>query len=357
MTMAKGRNSNDDSISLAMPKRGPGRLSSKAQLAYDTALKNWCKGIIKISEERAKQPDPFAVSSRGWCYLLEEYRLLKGDFDSAQRLINCCRKHGQLPLDICCEDERRAADNLEDIDVTDPVEEAERIWDYVISCEQSYFPHSFWEAQDYYVEMMVEKVDVKNLFKSVTAPFRIAIFNASGWVDLNARAAMMRRFKYWERRGKKCVLLYFGDLDPGGLRIANAIRKNLEDMADTVGWKPDKLIIDRFGIDADFIKKNRVPWIDNLYTSKKGGLPLDDPDHNDHDKAYVQDYIAKYGARKVEATALVKPRLVGPARALCLKAILKYLPADAPAQYESSLELPRRKLRTEIRRLMKAHGR
>ena len=47
----------------------------------------------------------FDVGSRGWCYMLERHGLRKGDFDDAQRLINTCRKSGDLPLDICAEDE------------------------------------------------------------------------------------------------------------------------------------------------------------------------------------------------------------------------------------------------------------
>jgi hypothetical protein len=340
-----------------MPRRSPGRPSPEATAKYETALKAWCAAIIKMSEERAKQPDNFDVSSRGWCYLIEPHGLFKGDFDTAQNLINDCRKGGLLLIDICCVDERRSADNLEDLDGDDPITKAAGLVAYINSAQEYYYPHSFWEAQDCYLEQMVEKIDLKNLFRIECEPFHIPIFNASGWVDINARAAMMRRFQYWESNGKQCVLLYCGDLDPGGLRITDYIRSNLADLKDAVGWSPDNLVIDRFGIDIDFIRKHRVPWIDNLYTSKKGGLPLDDPRHNDHNKDYVQDYLKEYGARKVEATALVVPRLVAPARALCRKAILKYLPADAPEEYQSSLELPRRKLRTEIRRLLKAGAR
>lgn len=164
---------------------------------------------------------------------------------------------------------------------------------------------------------------------------------------------MMKRFRYWERQGKQCVLLYCGDLDPGGLRISDAIRKNLADMSGAAGWLPDNLDIDRFGIDKDFVNRHRMSWIENLNTAK-GEYPLDHPKHPDHFKDYVQTYLKKFGARKVEATALVEPRLVPHARALCRKAILKYVPATAPAQFKSSLELPRRKVRAEIRRLLKA---
>jgi hypothetical protein len=337
---------------LALPKQPVGRPTQEAKAKYETALDRWCAAIMRMYEERAKDADNFDVSSRGWCYLLEEYGLHKADFDTAQKLINACRKNGRLPLDVCCEDERRAADNLEDLDDPDPEAEATTIVNYVNEAEAFYLPHSFWDAQDTYVEMLVEKVDLKGLFTSICAPFRIAISNGSGWRDLNSRAAMMRRFQHWEEEGKRCVLLYCGDLDPGGLHISNFIRSNIADMSRTVGWSPDNLIIDRFGIDIDFIRKRRVTWIDNLYTSK-GRYPLNDPRHEDHNKEYVQSYLRKYGARKVEATAMVQPRLVPHARALCRKAILKYLPASAPEEYESTLELPRKRMRAEIRRLLK----
>ena len=56
------------------------------------------------------------------------------------------------------------------------------------------------------------------------------ITNFKGWSDLNARAAMMRRFAYWAARGKKCILLLCGDHDPGGLLITETMRKNLNDL-------------------------------------------------------------------------------------------------------------------------------
>jgi hypothetical protein len=351
MAKTTKRNPNDDLSSLALPKRRPGRPTLESTAEYEAALDRWCDALKAMAEERAEQPDSFDVSSRGWCYLLEEHGLVKTDFNLAQKVINDCRKDGRLPLDICCEDERRAPDNLEDLDDPDPKVRAAEIVDYVKEAEEYYHPHSFWEAQDCYVQMMVEKIDLKNLFSSITAPFRIATFNASGWSDLHSRAAMMKRFRYWERRGKRIVLLYCGDLDPGGLRISDAIHKNLRDMEHAVGWSPDNLIVDRFGIDKAFVGRHRMSWINNLATAR-GEYTLDDPDHRDHKQDYVQDYLAEYGARKVEATAMVVPRIAPHARDLCRKAILKYLPASAPAKYGSSLELPRKRMKAEIKRLL-----
>ena len=323
-----------------------GRPTAAANAKYETKLRAWCEGIKKIASSSELD---FSVSSRGWCYVLEEYGLLKGDFDTAQALINSCRKSGYLPLDICCEDERRTAEHLEKIDDDDPEEKRLTLSLTSTRAQDYYTPFSFWEAQGTYVEVLVEKIDLKNLFSSVCEPFHIATTNASGWSDLHSRAAMMQRFAHWERRGKKIVLLYCGDHDPGGFHISGFIKKNLNDMAGAVGWSPDKLKIDRFGLDTKFINRHNLTWIENLHTAK-GEYPLDDERHQDHKKDYVQSYLKEHGARKVEATALVKRPRAG--RALCRQAILKYLNVDAPAEFESSLELPRQQMREEIDRLL-----
>jgi hypothetical protein len=97
---------------------------------------------------------------------------------------------------------------------------------------------------------------------------------------------MMRRFRNWEARRKQCVLLYCGDHDPGGLQISDFLHANLAELEKAVGWSPDKLIIDRFGLDYDFIEANGLTWIDNLETGS--GKSLADPKHPDHLKPYVK---------------------------------------------------------------------
>jgi hypothetical protein len=174
---------------------------------------------------------------------------------------------------------------------------------------------------------------LKSLFAKVAAEFHVVIQSAGGWSDLNVRAGMMRRFAYWEERGKLCVLLDCGDHDPGGLQISDYLRSNLDELADAVGWSPRDLVIDRFGLDFDFIETNGLVWIENLETGSGGNLA--DPKHRDHHKPYVRDYIARFGARKVEANALVARPEAG--RELCRQAILRYVPQAAPVIYEKKL--------------------
>jgi hypothetical protein len=323
-----------------LPRRPRGRINGAAEAAYQAALEEFCGRILQIRSRL-----DFEVGTRGWCYLLEGERVIdKGEFDACERLITCCRKDGNLPLNISAEDGKRAVDGLEDLDEPDVEIQADDLFRYIHNAHSYYEPVSFWDDLDVYIETAVEKGDLKSLFLRVVEPFHIPIQNVGGWGDLNVRAGMMRRFKKWEARGKQCILLYAGDHDPGGLAISDFLRSNIEELAKAVDWSPDNLIIDRFGLDYDFIEANGLTWIDNLETSS--GRNLADPKHPDHFKPYVQNYLKRFGARKVEANALVARPDAG--RQLCREAILRYVPESAITDYRQHLAVEREKLRQAI---------
>jgi hypothetical protein len=262
-------------------KLPPHRPSAATKAVYQDQVEQFCAVIL----EHQSRLD-FRVGSRGWGYILEGERLIdKDEIDAAQTLINLCRKTGDLPLDICSEDSKRSAENLEDID-PNPEERAADLFHYVQNVESYYTPFSFWDDLDTHVQVAVEKSNLKNLFQKVCAEFHIPIANVGGWADLNVRAGFMQRFRQKETEGKQCVLLYCGDFDPGGLHISDFLRSNLNDMSRAVGWSPDDLVIDRFGLDYDFIEHNSLTWIENLATSN-GEYPLDHKKHPDHYKPYV----------------------------------------------------------------------
>ena len=335
-------------IKSIIPKRSRGRQSGSAQAKYGLELERFRKTILEINSRL-----DFRVSSRGWCYLLEEHGLGKGDFDYAQNLINRCRKDGDLPLDICADDTSRTAINLEIADANvddDPIDEVveweiqqieEARDDAIEAVASSYTPCGFWHLQDCYIEMLVEKIDLKELFKGTCRRFHIPLANSRGWPDINSRADAMRRFRKMEQMGKQCVLLYCGDHDPAGLNISEYLRSMYYDLAKAVGWSPENLHIDRFGLNADFINDTGLTWIDGLETGS--GRNLEDPRHKDHKKPYVQSYLKEYGAHKVEANALVTRPEAG--RKLCLDSICKYLDADAPEKYAHAVDQAREHIR------------
>jgi hypothetical protein len=326
---------------IVFPRQRRGRPTAATKERYQHDLEAFCAAIRKINSTL-----DFQVSSRGWCYILEEYGLGKGDFNAAQALINDCRKTGLLPIGICAEDESRRPTVWEEVTDEDPEEFATDWIRTLESAHESYTPVSFWDNQPYYVEMLVEKIDLKTLFSSVAGQYRVRIANARGWSDINSRARRMKRFKHWEDQGKQCVLLYCGDHDPAGLNISDNLMTLFEEMKDhpEIDWNPSHLIIDRFGLNADFINANGLTWIDGLETSS--GSNLADPNHEDHSKPYVQNYLERFGARKVEANALVVRAEQG--RQLCRDAIVKYIDKDGIVAWRTDLDDAREDARRAI---------
>ena len=155
------------------------------------------------------------------------------------------------------------------IDATSVEEEAADIIERIKDAHLAYEPFSFWENQEYYVETAVEKIGLFNLFEEPTEEFHVPLTNLGGWSDINSRAEIMRRFAYWERRGKRCVLLACNDHDPGGFNISDFIKSNLNDLQGAVGWSPEHLKVDRFGLNTGFIRRHRLSWIENLETAER----------------------------------------------------------------------------------------
>jgi hypothetical protein len=291
----------------------------------------------------------FEVSARGWCYLLENDNVIKKDqFDAVERLLTEGRKNGKLPLDFCAEDDAREFDGVEELDERTPEEEADAVIAYLDKAEEFYTPVSFWEDQPSYLQ---------SFFAPICQEFRIPHANARGWSDLHIRANMMRRFAYWEARGKQLVLLYCGDLDPAGLKMSDAIRENMREISGAVGWFPDHVRVDRFGLNKDFIDDQDLTWVNGITTASGGDLA--DLNHKFHNFAYVQDYLHTYcvqnpdgtwQGRKVEANALVARPEAG--RALLRGTIRRYLPDDAPVRYQAMLAPHREQMRqAKMRRL------
>lgn len=284
-------------------------------------------------QKKMKLPDGriFKIGARGWAYQLEDMRLInKDEFDKIQDVINNLRKKGILPIDFTSNDEKRLFSGVEFPNDDTPIQHMRSYLVAAQECEKWYTP-DWWREEDYYIQVLVEKEDLVTLFKSTCNKYHIPIGNSRGWSSMNQRATYANRFKEAEDAGLECVLLYLGDFDPDGLRISEFLRKNLEDLKEIRwsyggrGYDPKDLIIDRFGLNYDFITKHNLTWIDNLITGS--GKDLASPSHPNYNHPYVQDYLKKYGARKCEANALIVRTTQ--AIELLTTAIEKYLGADA----------------------------
>jgi len=282
----------------------------------------------------------FKISSRGWCYQLEGFGLIvKSEFDRVQLLINKCRKFGILPINFTAEEESRKFSGVEHPETASPSDYLKRWLKATLNCDDYYTP-DWWEGEEYYIQMVVEKIDLKTLFEPVCQEYHIPIATSKGWSSMLQRAEYAKRYKEAEDMGLKCVLLYCGDHDPDGLRISEFLRSNLFDLQHikwidgTIGYDPTNLIINRFGLNFDFIEKHGLTWIENLITGS--GRNLANPLHRNFHQPYVQEYLRKYGERKCEANAIII--IPKEARKLCEDTIIEYLGDDALSRFQEKTD-------------------
>lgn len=286
----------------------------------------------------------FSPSIRGWCYLLEEHGLTKGQFGRAQDMINDMRKRGWLAMDICAESNNRPTANLPGgPDDDDADEHGRMLARSLVAVVDRYSPVDFWSGKPTYVEILVEKSDLFEIFRPIAAEYHVPVTSSGGWSDLRTRYDLLRRFRERDD-GRTLVLKVCTDHDPGGLQIADFLRSNLEDLAEAAGWHPGRLRIERFGLNADFIEAHRISWIDNLETGSGGDLSS--PRHPDHGKDYVQRYLAEHGPRKCEANALITRIDAG--RELVREAIEEHVDLDWLDEHDAATAEHRRALRAAM---------
>lgn len=320
---------------MTIPRMAPGRPSKEDKERYALDMEAFAKKVLELQARI-----PRKVSARGWCYLLEGMKVItKGQFDQVEKAMNDCRKDGLLPLDFVEADESRRFHHREPIriETEGPRDYLRAKLEYLQKADEGKDDVAYWENQGCYLEMMVEKRDLLNLFSDTCSKYHVSIANAKGWSDLISRGELAERFKEAEGLGLKPVLLYYGDFDVGGLQIAEQLRSNMKDIEKATGYDPANLTIDHFGLSYDFIEKHGLTWIDNL-ESGSGRAP-------DKNKRHVAEYIARYGERKCEANAvLVRETEV---LALLETTIKKYLPNPFEA-YDKAVA----KARDEVSALM-----
>lgn len=325
-------------------------------MAFDFSKKFSKERLVEFAELllEMQRKIPFKVSSRGWGYLMEQGGYInKSQFDKVEDNINKCRKTGLIPVDFVAEEDARAFSGVERPSDGDLSDTLQWMLEDVLDGSRHFTP-DWWAGEKYYLQVVVEKVDLKTLFEEICHKYHIPIANSKGWSSILQRAEYAERFRQAEEQGLKCVLLYCGDHDPDGLRISDTMRANLEQLSEIrwsngrPGYDPKDLIIERFGLNYDFIIKNKYTWIDNLITGR--GLDLADPKHPNYKLPYLQNYRKTIGKRKCEANAVVTTPKV--ARELMENTILKYLGKDAPTRFSKKRDA----IREEYQGLLEQTG-
>lgn len=328
------------------PSNGPLHLRREARAAMGEAI------------ERMSQETGYKFGPRGWAYYAEGLGLItKGEFDRFEKLLTDMRKDGELDPDVIEPDASRMATTVYDFErETDTPEEhaqyaVNEIGERLRSWANIFHETGYWDDLEYYVEMIVEKKDLVQIFRSTADRYNVRITNGKGDTDIHTRLAMLRRFRDHTHAGRSCILLAIGDHDPKGLHIVEGLHRTIMSCANLKGldWDCPEFEVVNIGLTEAQIDALDLMKIGNLETG--GGRDLSDPRHPDHFKPYVQDYIARFGVWKCEANALVgNPRQ---AKGLLESAINRFIPATHPADIEAKNEPAKEEVREEISRLMR----
>ncbi len=99
-----------------------------------------------------------------------------------------------------------------------------------------YYRTNRWENQEYYPELWIEKKALIGTFKRPCDNWDVALSACKGYPSLTFLYEASQRFDEAEGKGKKPIILYFGDYDPSGEDIPRSIKENL--------WKD-------FGVDVE----------------------------------------------------------------------------------------------------------
>jgi len=335
---------------LKLPETKKGRKTEAQKIQYEFELQEFADNLMqfqlditgKTSWLRIEEKEK--ISARGWAYQLESFNLItKDQFDYCEKIVNLCRKEGYLPIDFVALDESRKFFNVESLreDYENPIDYLIGYLEVDKKLDETKDDVAFWESQKHYLQLMVEKIDVRNLFHDVCEKYHIPIANAKGWSDLLSRAKLIERFKEAEEIGLIPVFLYYGDFDPAGIKIAETLKKNIIDLEKATKWSPDNLIIDHFGLTIDFIKENDILWINNLITGGKrdlGKLYKQYKEGKEKVKLYDYEiaYIEKYGIQKCEANAIIPLRNI--AIKDCENTIQKYLGNNPFEVYDKKIK-------------------
>ena len=303
--------------------------------AYENRLKEFAEEMKGIQSRKPLDVSDFSV--RGWCYFMEGLgRIDKGQFDSVAKAINDCRKIGYLPIDFTSQDRDASRKFGEYFTSISSIENVTTLM-HSIRSKLSNFIYiqatqstDFWKNEKYYVMMVVEKIDIYNLFKPICDERKVPIANGKGWSTLDIRYSVAKQSQWAEENGMTPVVLLFGDHDPVGLAITDQFRKNINDLSRATGYRADNMIIERFGLNKKDIDENNLIWIDNLKTSSGKDA--------DESNSIVREYIAQFGRKKVEANAIFRnAETIQIAKKLFIDAIEKYQGNDLMSRFDEKI--------------------
>ena len=184
--------------------------------------KDICYVIHDIGEPMTVRQIYYRLVSSGYPKTEEFY-------SKTQRALLDMRERGLLPYGLIADNSRsfyrpRTYNNLENF----------------LDTQHKNYRKDFWETQDTYVEIWLEKEALRAVFTDVTYDFQIPLYVAKGFSSVSFVYAAAEEIKLIE---KPAYIYLFSDYDPSGLMVANSIEKRMRE----------------FGVKAQFIRPCLTP--------------------------------------------------------------------------------------------------
>jgi len=152
--------------------------------------------------------------------------------------------------------------------------------DWFSGLENNYYK-PWWETQENYVEVWVEKDALMGVVERPCSRHRVSYFSCRGYSSQSEQYAAGKRFARATRDGKSCHIIHLGDHDPSGLDMTRDNQDRLDMFSE------NNVEVHRIALNMDQVEELKPP-----------------PNPAKMTDARVGGYIARYGRSSWELDAL-----------------------------------------------------
>jgi len=244
----------------------------------------------------------------------------KDRYNSLSKTLLKAREEGYIDWNVIIDrtrriDQRQTFDNFDEI--------------FDVAC-RTYVKDSMELYQDRHVEVWIEKDAISNNVAQITWDLDVPLVVGRGWVSGSFNYESADRIREIQKeKDLAVVILYISDFDPEGEHIP----KKVEEKLSLYGCNPDKFDIRKIALSQKQIQQFNLQSNIGFEVSA---------DHKK--KAYVQDFIKKYGEVQYEIDALSNDEL----ERILVKELKSLIDFDIPGKSD-------KECREEVRNWLDRH--
>jgi hypothetical protein len=158
------------------------------------------------------------------------------------------------------------------------------------------FALDYWDRQDTYVEVWVEKDALASVIERPCNTWRVPYMPCKGYLSASEAWRAGRRFRRMAAHGRHCVLIHLGDHDPSGIDMTRDNDDRLAIFAD------EPVEVRRIALNMDQVEQYRPPENPCKLSDTRSGVRPDG-------SVIPGSYVDLYGRSSWELDAL-EPRVL-----------------------------------------------